>query len=158
MDNIRRFLDEFKKSISKSNYYDKNTIEEEKNKGFITVWFFKKAVMRVRRLKKSVRIDLKTEFSKDLDLENYLIPMNEKNWSSTEYCDVVIEKIINNADKVYEKCYLEASEPFGCCSRYLECSDKRRCIQPDRELARDCKYKRHLEEGRIFYGKNRNIN
>jgi hypothetical protein len=61
--------------------------------------------------------------------------MNEKNWSSTEYCDVVIEKIINNAYKVYEKCYLEAIEPFGCCSRYFECSDKRRCIQPDRELA-----------------------
>jgi hypothetical protein len=54
MDNIRRFLDELKKSISKSYYYDENRIEEKKNKGFITVWFFKKAVIRVRRLKKSV--------------------------------------------------------------------------------------------------------
>jgi uncharacterized metal-binding protein len=57
MDNIRRFLDELKKSISKSYYYDENRIEEKKNKGFITVWFFKKAVIRVRRLKKSVRIE-----------------------------------------------------------------------------------------------------
>jgi hypothetical protein len=158
MDNIRRFLDELKMSVSKSKHYYENTIKEEENKGFTTVWFFEKAVIRARRLKKSVRIELKTEFSRDLELMNFLTPVkSDKSWSKAEYSEDIITKIIDNADQVYEKCYLDVPEPFGCCSKYLECSDKRRCIQKDKELARECIYKRHLEEGRIFYGKNRNI-
>ncbi len=86
-----------------------------------------------------------------------LASKSDKNWSVAEYSDDIIKKIIDNADRVYEKCYLDVSEPFGCCSKYLECSDKRRCIQTDKGLARECIYKRHLEEGRIFYGKDRNI-
>ena len=47
-------------------------------------------------------------------------------------------------------------ELFGCCSRYMECSDERKCVHPDRVFARDCAYKRNLENGKIFYGKNKN--
>ena len=47
-------------------------------------------------------------------------------------------------------------ELFGCCSRYLECSDQKQCVHPDRVVARDCAYKRNLESGKIFYGKNKN--
>lgn len=158
MDIIRQFLDELKKNVSKSKYYYENTIKEVENKGFTTVWFFETAVIKVRRLKNSVKIELKSEFSKDLELENDLTHSKpDRNWSVAEYSDDVIKKIIDNADKVYEKCYLDVSEPFGCCSKYLECSDMRRCIQPDKGLARECIYRRHLEEGSIFYGKNRNI-
>ncbi|MFY9273206.1 MAG: hypothetical protein WBK47_04445 [Acetomicrobium sp.] len=62
---IKRFLDELKKNVSKSKYYYENTIKEVENKGFTTVWFFETAVMRVRRLKNSVKIEWKSEFSKD---------------------------------------------------------------------------------------------
>ncbi len=48
-------------------------------------------------------------------------------------------------------------ERFGCCSRYIECSDKKRCVNPDFFMSLACAYKRHLEAGRIFYGKNNNI-
>jgi len=157
MKNIRWFLDELKKSVGKSKCYYENTIKEVENKGFMTVWFFEKAVMRVRKSKESVKIELKTRFTKDLDIGNQLKLKTDKDWIVTYYNDDVIEKILNNVAKVYEKCYSEAPDPFGCCSKYLECSDKRRCIQPDRGMVRNCIYKGHLNEGRIFYGKNRNI-
>lgn len=48
-------------------------------------------------------------------------------------------------------------ERFGCCSRYEQCSDAKECVHPDFILSRACAYRRNLEEGRIFYGKNRNI-
>ncbi len=48
-------------------------------------------------------------------------------------------------------------ERFGCCARYVQCSDERKCINPDFLMALACAYKRHLEAGRIFYGKNKNI-
>lgn len=60
--------------------------------------------------------------------------------------------------KIYDEAYLMSSvEHFGCCSRYKKCSDERRCIQPDQLLAKGCAYKLHLEAGRVFYGKNRNV-
>lgn len=45
---------------------------------------------------------------------------------------------------------------FGCCSRYVECSDAMKCIHPDASLSFSCQYRQNLLKGRIFYGKNKN--
>lgn len=45
-----------------------------------------------------------------------------------------------------------ADTSFGCCSRFNQCSDARKCINPDPILALGCKYRDNLENGRIFYG------
>lgn len=50
-----------------------------------------------------------------------------------------------------------ASSSFGCCSRFKECSDKKFCVHPNKLYSKGCKYRMHLEEGRIFYGKNKNV-
>ena len=44
---------------------------------------------------------------------------------------------------------------FGCCNLFEECSDAKRCIHPNRLYSTACAYRRNLEQGRIFYGKNR---
>lgn len=46
---------------------------------------------------------------------------------------------------------------WDCCSRYLACSDAKACVHPDKAFALGCGYRRILSSGRIFYGKNRNI-
>lgn len=46
---------------------------------------------------------------------------------------------------------------WDCCSRYLECSDAKTCVHPDKSFALGCGYRQILSSGRIFYGKNRNI-
>lgn len=46
---------------------------------------------------------------------------------------------------------------FGCCSSYNECSDTLHCIHPDLAYATACQYRKNLESGKIFYGKNKNI-
>lgn len=46
------------------------------------------------------------------------------------------------------------SERFGCCHRYVECSDAKACTAPDKFHARGCYYRENLEKGKIFYGKN----
>ncbi len=48
-------------------------------------------------------------------------------------------------------------ESFGCCARYVECSDAKECTNPDKMMSFACAYKRNLEAGRIFYGKNKTI-
>lgn len=52
--------------------------------------------------------------------------------------------------------YLIPTE-FGCCSQYEECSDARKCVNRNRELAMLCNYRKVLKSGRVFYGGNRNV-
>ena len=47
-------------------------------------------------------------------------------------------------------------DAFGCCSRYLQCSDSRKCIHEDFVASLGCQYRINLLEDRIFYGKNKN--
>lgn len=48
-------------------------------------------------------------------------------------------------------------DDFGCCSRYIECSNAKHCVHPDIIFATACQYGANLENGKIFYGENRNI-
>ena len=48
-------------------------------------------------------------------------------------------------------------ESFGCCHRYELCSDAKKCIHPDFMVAIACSYRKNLEAGCIFYGKNKTI-
>ncbi len=45
---------------------------------------------------------------------------------------------------------------FGCCFRYVECSDAMKCLHPNKLYSKACAYRRNLESGRVFYGKNKN--
>lgn len=46
---------------------------------------------------------------------------------------------------------------FDCCSRFEECSDARRCTNPNVDIATGCGYRKIIKKGHIYYGKNRNI-
>lgn len=47
-------------------------------------------------------------------------------------------------------------DTFACCSHFVECSDARHCLFPRDRFYNGCHYRKNLEVGRIFYGKNRN--
>lgn len=51
----------------------------------------------------------------------------------------------------------EKVEEFGCCHDFVACSDARQCIHADDPENRGCVYRKNLEAGRIFYGKNCNV-
>lgn len=55
------------------------------------------------------------------------------------------------------KNYHSKSKTFGCCSRFVECSDALMCVHPNKLYATSCTYKHHLESGKVFYGKNKNV-
>ena len=58
----------------------------------------------------------------------------------------------------YRLTQYKSKEPtYGCCHLYEKCSDAKRCISKEKFYATVCAYKRNLDAGRIFYGRNRNI-
>lgn len=46
---------------------------------------------------------------------------------------------------------------FGCCNDFILCSDARQCLKSKDPDYNGCQYRKNLEAGRIFYGKNRNV-
>lgn len=59
---------------------------------------------------------------------------------------------------VYEQRKSSAAvEHFGCCNDFVRCSDARECLHKDNTEYLGCYYRQNLEAGRIFYGKNRNV-
>ena len=46
---------------------------------------------------------------------------------------------------------------FGCCNDFITCSDALKCLHLDDPFYKGCGYRKNLEAGRIFYGKNKTI-
>lgn len=83
---------------------------------------------------------------------------SSKAFIRTDICSV--EEIPDHLDKIKLSCqYILDRLPkeFSCCSRYMQCSDAKICVHPDKPFAAGCFYRKVLHSGRVFYGENRNI-
>ena len=49
----------------------------------------------------------------------------------------------------------KSHDSFGCCSKYLACSDAKKCLHENKMYAMKCNYRANLETGKIFYGENK---
>lgn len=52
--------------------------------------------------------------------------------------------------------YESSFPPFGCCHLYQNCSETGTCLQKSRSYSGACQYRRNLDSGRVFYGKDTN--
>lgn len=48
------------------------------------------------------------------------------------------------------------SDTFACCNSHVQCSDAGHCLHENDRFYNGCYYRTNLEQGRIFYGKNKN--
>lgn len=71
--------------------------------------------------------------------------------------DANIYKVLEDVIRYRVKTYSSSANSFGCCSQFEKCSDAKKCVHENKLYSTACQYRRHLENGRIFYGKNRNI-
>lgn len=49
------------------------------------------------------------------------------------------------------------TDTFGCCNDFERCSDALHCLHTDNRFYNGCMYRKNLEDGKVFYGKNKNI-
>jgi hypothetical protein len=134
-----------------------------KNAGtYDSINFFKVFILRVKLNGKKQYISLNGK-AKDI-LNEYTDFKIESTTSDAEWDRIIFTEgdIIEKYDELFLNIYAKAlelakEEAFGCCHRYVECSDLKKCIHPDQQHARGCMYKKNLDEGHIFYGVNRNI-
>lgn len=78
-------------------------------------------------------------------------------------CELAFGQIVAPANfdtllqSIMEAAFVFYPKEFDCCSRYLQCSDAKRCVDPDGLHAMGCGYRRIMRKGRYFYGINRNV-
>ncbi|WP_154666513.1 hypothetical protein [Anaeromassilibacillus senegalensis] len=82
--------------------------------------------------------------------------------SQLDFCRINLDELSEKLTMLYPilKKIFTASfcfSDFGCCSKCVDCSDQMKCIHPDLIYATACQYRKNLENGRVFYGHNRNI-
>lgn len=127
---------------------------------YVYEFWKKSAVKIVKRIKMDSFILIKKGIEKEFDLSSFITKM------TTSDNDMMRVFINDNTEKdklkelfsfIWDKCEEEyKAKPFGCCSRYVACSDALKCIHPDKKIAKGCQYKKNLDAGKIFYGINAN--
>lgn len=83
------------------------------------------------------------------DTANVHVFLSKKAESLVPFIKEIIEYELAN--------YVSKAASFGCCSRFIECSDAKHCVHENKLYSKACMYRTNLDAGRIFYGKNRNI-
>ncbi|MEA5073416.1 MAG: hypothetical protein VB030_04495 [Eubacterium aggregans] len=107
-----------------------------------------------------VPTDFASMISEDIQVSSTSIKgFSRYEFSSLQELDIFspsLQKIYNHMLNQYTD-----REQFGCCHRYVECSDAMKCLLSGSDedttiFSNSCMYKENLENGKIFYGKNRN--
>ena len=114
----------------------------------------KKLIARIKLGKNVEYIALPGSAQKTLEEHN--IPFSKI--KSDDFLRISIDDFLLRDDdglrKAINDIFLHALNfpPFGCCSRYKECSEKGECVHPDiLYAAAACQYKKHLDNGENFY-------
>ncbi len=131
-----------------------------KNKESSSIWFNSSLVMRIRIRKNYNQIDFPVmskqrilEFFPDAQIKKDTVSVIRAPESSASPTSKEIDMF---CALIYDL-FMRMPHQFSCCHRYMECSNAKRCTDPDTEHALGCEYRRNLQKGIIFFGVNRNV-
>ena len=144
-------------SLPKEVSFDnEKVLELRKNKEDFSLFFVNKLLFKVRIKKGQCILTFQGEYQELLPearvLANTALEVRVNDTGEIVSLGKQIGKIFEyELDKTH-------GEAFGCCSRYLECSDAAECVREDEDFvfALGCQYRLNLRDNRIFYGEKAN--
>lgn len=144
-------------NILKLSGMDISNVQIKENLNDYTMYFHNTAVIKFLpnkteylyiRCVDTIQLPDKYTFKTVKSLPDYLQFEYDTNDTLTALSDYFLSMFINSSP---------IQEPFGCCHNFILCSDALKCIHPDPIFSSGCMYRENLEQGKVFYGKNRNI-
>lgn len=149
-------------SFNENKYDYSNWIRKAVTKEGLSIYFFKNLIAKINYSKtfKSNFLAIPDNFSGFFTSDSFIPMPPVKRWSRFL---VKNSTALNTFGESFSELYsfLESDycvdNEFGCCHLYNECSDEKKCIQPNVTFSNRCYYKKNLNDGRIFYGMNRNV-
>lgn len=131
----------------------KNSAGETVEYGFSLTIFGVMALRAQFKGKWSEYIEITQHCQKNLNLEAEAIASGE--FYRIKITDEdMLKQICTN---IYEYCKSNLRGEYDCCHLYEQCSEQMKCVRPDKQRSLLCRYKKKLESGIVFFGKNRNI-
>lgn len=129
------------------------------NQDYSSVWYGSLLAFRLRLRKNTRYIEVPLD---SREAVQGLAPLGAQKEMSGGFWRVKlgVEPVSDHADvlaEVLKKTVDRMPKDWDCCSRYMECSNARKCVHPDPSTGLKCGYRKILASGRIFYGENRNI-
>lgn len=134
----------------------------KKGKQYSSVWIDAQMVFRICFRGKKHYFSVRNEY---YDIASDEIKAKVKNYREDKefqdfFVDPSSEGVLFFSEyfaKLLDKAIDSVPIEFQCCSHVEECSDAKRCVNLNTDLAMACGYRKVMKSGRIFYGKNRNI-
>lgn len=140
-------------------YLPESALNDNIKKEYYSIRLYNSVVFRIRLRGKKPYIQVSASLTEQ-------IPFGSNTWA-TKSDEGYIKIFIASPSEIfqYQELLCLAAEreiqllplEFDCCHLYTECSDAKCCIHPDKDFTKGCRYKRILRSGKIYYGKNRNI-
>jgi len=155
---LKNILPALRASISKYGG-DEASLTYKKCIGYTAVFFVNLTAFRLHLRGNQHYIALPTVFS-DLLLDSFPV---KKVPSDPKFIRILVDEVHpiyfyrDFLVQVIGETVNRYPKEWDCCSRYLECSDAKKCVHPDKNFALKCGYRKILRSGRVFYGENRNI-
>lgn len=138
-------------AVLDANWADRRLLRMEEHKNYSSILFGSSVLARlsggsnpsVHLLKGSLPVP---EAQEDGNFYRLSLPILDK---ARDYLPQMCEALQSLIDRIPKE--------FSCCSRYEQCSGARACVNPDRDLALRCAYRKVLRRGTVYFGENRNV-
>lgn len=139
---------------------DGSTVTLTVNKDFATVYMFKKKAFSIRldvrepyiESDKSICFDFVPRINKARQLKNtarFTVASSPDDVPAIEEMILAMYNYFADRQTNYSM--------MACCNDFVRCSDALECLHKYDEEYAGCWYRKNLEKGRVFYGKNRNV-
>ncbi|MDI9460852.1 MAG: hypothetical protein ACOX3P_00835 [Saccharofermentanales bacterium] len=128
--------------------------ERSKKNDYLYYRILGRTVAKIHYLKTTTRLEVPKnnlpEFKHPLVGENKVDYLFVHNFPQDELHKIISDIVVQSTNTL-------GPDPIGCCSKYVQCSDAKKCLCEDIEIKLSCYYRKNLEAGKIFYGVNKNI-
>lgn len=120
-------------------------------------------IKRIIKIEQSEFIDLLISNAQYKFINLPLSATIKKNKSDKDFVHIIFNYNDKSIFQYIKECVLYniknyfSSSSFSCCSKFIVCSDAKKCVHENKLYATGCFYRMNLENGKIFYGINKNI-
>lgn len=151
------YLDSFFKEIVSSLELETDDCKVKENKAYFSVFFSENLICTVKCGDKTNYISFSVAHKKEFEnlFSCYSIPSDKDHFRILFYDISELDNMTSQIANIIKS--VSCTKTFDICSYYMECSDNKKCVNPNKSFARECRYKDKLEKGIIFYGKNRTV-
>lgn len=149
---LKRTMEPLLWHVLDDNGEDRQGIQFKTNKSYVSVTYRKNIIVSYHLREKRSWIRFPFRYRNYLpDLSKFKVTMKDSfikiNLPSPEeshfFCDAIILALDDAIDS--------RQRDYSCCSRYQECSNEGKCVNPYPEISDQCRYRINLKHGRNFF-------